>query len=212
MMGTIYDRITEYCVCNGIVDDSNTPWLRYCIEKRVATLLCGIPCFILAVALSDIIIAFSFFVGFFQLRKKAGGFHANTIPGCMFASVSLEVIFLGIISPALNSVSICIISAVNAMVFFLLAPYNHPQMSLSTEEIAALKKHTRITILKLMLVVAFSQVFGFWFIANGLTAGITMAAVMLCTAYIYDWRFSNEKRKNQCQCSFEKSHGENDSP
>ena len=144
MMGTICDRITEYCVCNGIVNDSNIPWLRYCIEKRVATLLCGLPCFIIAVGLSNIIIAISFFVGFFQLRKKAGGFHANTVLGCMFASVSLEVVFLGIISPALNSaVSICFISAVNATVFFLLAPYNHPQMSLSTEEIAALKKHTR---------------------------------------------------------------------
>ena len=212
MMGTIFDRLTEYCVCNGIVDDRNAPWLRYCIEKRVATLLCGLPCFILAVALSDIVIAFSFFIGFFQLRKKAGGFHANTIPGCMFASISLEVIFLGIISPTLNSTSICIISVVNVIVVFLLAPYNHPQMYLSTEEVAALKKHARMTILKLMFVIALSQVIGFCPIANGLTTGITMAAVMLCAAYINDWRFGNEKHKRQCQCSFEKSHGENDSP
>lgn len=140
MMGAICNRIIEYCVCNGVVDDNNISWLRYCIEKRIATLLCGLPCFIIAVALSDMITAVSFFVGFFQIRKKTGGFHARTMLGCLFASISTEIIFVGMISPILNSCNICVFAVVDAIIFFLLAPHNHPNMHLSAAEAIALKK------------------------------------------------------------------------
>lgn len=212
MMGTIYDRITEYCVCNGIVDDSNTAWLRYCIEKKVATLLCGIPFLVIAVALSNVVTAISFFVGFYELRRKAGGFHAKTIFGCFFASIFIELVFLGIFSPRLNLISICIITAVDALVFFLLAPYNHPNMHLSNEEVFALKRSTRTTVVSLIFVNVFSLVIGFFSIANGLTTGATMAAAMLCTANINDWRISHENCKKQSQRSIEESHGKDGPP
>lgn len=209
-MGTICDRITEYCVCNGLVDKNNIPWLRYCIEKRIATLLCGLPCFIIAVALSDIITAVSFFVGFFQLRKKTGGFHAQTILGCVFASISIEIVFVGMISPILNSYNICIFIVVDAIIFFLLAPHNHPNMHLSAAEAIALKKSARVTVVVLIFVITLSILGDLFSVANGLTTGATMAATMLCTAYINDWRINHETHQKQGQCSFEKSYREDD--
>lgn len=211
-MGAICDRITEYCVCNGIVDDDNVPWLRYCIEKRIATLLCGLPCFLIAVVLLDMMTAASFFVGFFQMRKKAGGFHAKTIIGCVCASISVELVFVGVFSPRLNLVGICIVNLIDAVVFFLLAPHNHPNMHLSVAEVIDLKKSARMSVVALVFVSTLSQVIGLFSIANGLTTGATMAATMLCTAYINDWRLCYEKQKKKGQCSLKKSYGEDDSP
>lgn len=204
MVGAICDLFTEYCICNGIVNDDSVPWLRYCIEKRLSTLLCGIPFFILAIYLSDIPTAFSIYVGFYQMRKKAGGFHSKTILGCIFTSVAIELLFMGIIFPLLNSFNIYVISVANAIIFFLLAPHNHPNMHLSVEEVFALKKSARMTVSMFTCIVVLSQKISLFFIAKGLTIGSAMAAFTLCLAYINDWRLFHGEHKGKDQHSFAK--------
>lgn len=197
MVNAICERITEYCICNGIVTDDNIPWLRYCIEKRLSTLLCGIPFFILAVYLSDIPTAFSFYLSFYQMRKKAGGFHSETILGCIFTSVAIELLFMGIISPLLNSFNIYVISVANAIIFFLLAPHNHPNMHLSVEEVFALKKSAKMTVVVFTCFIVLSQKISLFSVAKGLTVGSAMAAFTLCLAYINDWRIFHGEQKSK---------------
>lgn len=192
MINSIYDRITQYCVQNGIVAEEDVPWLRYGIEKRVATVLCGIPCFLLAVCLSDIITSISFFASFFLLRRRTGGYHAKTTWGCLAASVFIEVFFFCVVYPLLNSRSILLLNAAVAFLIFLLAPHNHPNMHLSDDEIIVLRKSARTTTLLLVSIVMLSQIIGLSSVSRGLTIGTAMAAFMLCLAYINDWRLKFE--------------------
>lgn len=192
-MKFIVDTLVAFCVKNSLIDPEMKDWLRYGFEKRLSTFIVLIPFFILAVLLSAPSTALSFFVSFFSLKRCTNGFHANTIWGCLFASLLFEYLFLGVICPILNSHNAVWINIVCGIIVILLAPYNHPNIHLSKEESYILRRISRRTILLLILAVAICFLAEAVGIAKGLTAGIAMAAFLLCLAYISEWRNQNER-------------------
>lgn len=137
-MEAIVEKLVSYCITNGYVDSSNEDWLRYGIEVRLVTLYVLIPLFVLACFLSGLQCAIPFFASFFFLKRFTGGYHAKTPHGCLLVSLLLEVFFLTVIHPRLNSVGILLIDLFCFISIFLLAPYNHPGLHLTTEERNAL--------------------------------------------------------------------------
>ena len=107
------------------------PWLEYGIETRITAIIGLVPFTILAIKLSDIPTTLAFLATFNFLRKRVGGYHANSVLGCMLLSLFLEVLFLGAFLPKLNMVVFFISNGVSLAIIYFMAPYVHPNMNFS---------------------------------------------------------------------------------
>lgn len=198
-MEAIVEKLVSYCITNGYVDSSNEDWLRYGIEVRLVTLYVLIPFFILACFLVGPLCAIPFFASFFYLKRFTSGYHAKSPHGCLLISLLLEVFFLVIIYPMLNSVGILLFDFLCFVSIYFLAPYNHPGLHLTSEERNALVCASRRTTIILILGDLICTYGGLASIAKGIASGIAMAAFSLCLAYIADWRKTHENTKRVSQ-------------
>lgn len=187
-MDFIVDKVANYCICNEYIVASQKDWLKYGVEKRLSTLFVLIPFTILALWFLTPLAALSFFSGFFLLKRFTNGYHAKSLCGCLFKSLLCECFFLTIIYHHLNIFSMIGLNFASIATVWFLAPYNHPNMHFTVEEVCTLRKRSRHTIVLLTCVIVFCTIAGVSEIAKGLTTGISMVAFLLCLAYITDWR------------------------
>lgn len=187
-MKDFIDKIVRYCHKNGYISENQVSWLRYSIEKRISSIVGIIPFALLALLLSDFWCALCFIFGFCFFRSRINGFHAKTLIGCLCISLATELLFFMVIYPLLNPTIALVIWVACLVILLYFAPYNHPNMHYSVDEVLALKKsirHRAIILTTIFLIALSMQASSS---LQGLTLGIAMAAFMLCLAYISDWR------------------------
>lgn len=203
-MQRLVDRITRYCVNEDLIKQEEIQWFRYSLERKLSMLFVGIPFLIIAFTISNSLCAISFFSTYFFVRKYIGGYHAKTIWGCLAFSLLLELVFLGMLPHLLTIPVLLGVLGISFFAIFRLAPYNHPNMHLTTEEIRGCRQRGLLRTCLVMLVGIIACFAKIKEIANGCTIGIAMAATLLCLGYIYDWRKPHhEKQQNQ-------GHGKSD--
>lgn len=186
-MRKIVDRLIQYYVREGIVEQEDIPWLQYGLERKISTITVGIPFFILAFFATDFLSAISFFATYFFIKKHLGGYHAKTILGCLILSLLLELIFLVVLPHYLFMPLSFIILILCALAILILAPYNHPKLHLTSEEIKSCQRKVRLRLCCILMVAAISYSAGIREITNGCTISIAMATTLLCLGYINDW-------------------------
>lgn len=186
------ERFAMYCVRNGVVHEDQLPWLIYGIEKRISSLCVSVPFFLISLVLTNPWCALSFFAAFYLLRRRTNGYHANSVSACLYISLLLEILFLRLIYQLLCGIIIFILLGICVLVIYKLAPFNHPNMNYTKDEISACRVSARVNtyILTLSAIIAYSA--GLYELSKGLTLGITMTTVLLCMAYISEWRKKNE--------------------
>lgn len=195
-MQKIVDRITRYCVNEKIVSPEDVPWLKYGLEKRISTIIVGVPFLIIAYTISNFLCASSFFVTYFYVRKYIGGYHAKSVLGCLAFSLLLELVFLGMLPHLLTTPVLLGVLGISVFSTLKFAPYNHPNLHLSHEEIKACQKSGRQRVCVASLIGAIACLAGLKDIANGCTIGIAMVTALLCLGYINDWRNTYYERKD----------------
>ncbi len=182
-MGKTIDRFSAYCVENGIISAEKAPWLVYALEKRVYTLVGMIPICILSFWLAGLWTGLAFLGSFILLRERTNGFHART-PGLCFILSLVTVAGFLLLLPLLRPwLCLCLVAA-DAIAIFLLAPYKHPNMHLSADEVRACRKSARLRTALLCAGFAVFALIPLPAAGKGLTLGMTMAATLLCIAYI----------------------------
>lgn len=67
-MNSILDCFTNYCINNQLISKDNEAWFRYCLEKRICTMLVLVPFTIIAVYASGFWTALLFIASFIYLR------------------------------------------------------------------------------------------------------------------------------------------------
>lgn len=189
-MHSLMVRFAHFCVEKQIIESKHFDWFVYGLEKRLSTIILSIPFVILAIVVSNLPCAISFFLSFFVLREYIGGFHANTVWGCLIISLLSEAALFFLVHPFLSPIAIVCITIVSITCIYILSPYNHPNMHLTDKEIAACRKKGRIRAFVVSSVIAFTCILGQDEIAKGLTLGIALTTAMLCLGYIYDRRIS----------------------
>lgn len=194
-MQKLVDRITSYCLNEELIRPEETPWFRYGLEKKLTTIIVGIPFLIIAFTISTFLCAISFFTTYFFIRKYVGGYHAKNVWGCLAFSLLLELVFLGVLPHLLTTPVILGVLGISFFVVLRLAPYNHPNMHLSSEEIKCCRKRGLLRICLSVLVGVVACLVGIREIANGCTIGIVMATTLLCLGYITDWRNMHSGKK-----------------
>ncbi len=192
-IGKLTDRFVRAYAQENQFTENEKAWLKYGIEKRITTLTVFVPAYALAIILAGFWCATAFFAAFYFIRSRANGYHAKTPAACFVQSLLLETAFLLGSRWIVSEVSVVLIYGIGAAVILLLAPFNHPNMNYSVEEIRALKSSLIYRMLIATGVFAVAYLARWFDFTKGLSAGIAMAALLLCLAYILEWRSSHER-------------------
>lgn len=129
-------------------------------------------------------ITVSFYISFCLLRSQTNGFHAKSFGGCFILSILTEVFFLGILPRIWNKAVATVLLITAIILIFILAPYNHPNLDLSPEELAECARSAKRRLSALVLLLIALHVLQLDQLASGILVGIVMVAVTLTLAYI----------------------------
>ena len=121
-----------------------------------------------------------FFITFCSLRTQTNGFHAKSICICLLYSILGELFFLRILPSVWNDIIAFISLDTSIVLIWFLAPYNHPNMALSSEKVIACAKG-RLNMLLITFIML--HVWKQNQLAQGILLGIIMAASTLTMAY-----------------------------
>ena len=176
-------RITEYCVRKDIISSSDAEWFSYGLVQRSEKLIAICFLFPLGCLLSSFSTSLVFYLSFFLLRTHTNGYHAKTSAGCLLFSICSECVLFLLILPYLKGSASLWILALSTIIIFWLAPYDHPNLHMTKEELAASKHMTMLTVLILDMALILSLSMQFYAFANGLALGLGFTAFLLIVAY-----------------------------
>lgn len=185
----LVEKMVDYLLENELISEADCPWLYYALEKRYLTYVFLLPIAVFGILLTNIYLTVTFLSTYFFVRGIANGFHAKTKTGCFILSALLEFVFLGLIYPSLTLHCAFFMFVSSEVILFLLAPYNHPGMHLSTEDINACRTilRKRLLFLGILFVIAYKIHNNIMF---GISIGVAMASFLLCLVYILNWRIT----------------------
>lgn len=131
------ERLSDVCCEHGWIDDEYWDWCVYALEKRISLLL-----FFSAVALWIIVSGLyvetaAFFVPFYLLRRRIGGWHAKSASACFFISIAFVIIvssFLGAWAMFLPIWSLIAMDIAAVIFAIILRPEYPPQVNFSAQE------------------------------------------------------------------------------
>ena len=138
MMDSLVQKITDFCLDRNIIDADNASWFKYGIAKRLSTIFVSIPLFMVAATLTSIEVSIAYFLSFAVIRRRANGYHAKSWLNCLFLSIAIVSVFLGLIYPILTPSNSFWVSVACIFLVFVFAPYDHKLMHFTPEEYIAL--------------------------------------------------------------------------
>ena len=172
-------RITEYCVRKDIISSSDAEWFSYGLVQRSEKLIAICFLFPLGCLLSSFSTSLVFYLSFFLLRTHTNGYHAKTSAGCLLFSICSECVLFLLILPYLKGSASLWILALSTIIIFWLAPYDHPNLHMTKEELAASRRMARLTVLILDMALILSLGAKFYAFANGIALGLGLTAFLL---------------------------------
>lgn len=191
-MHSLLYRFALGCVEEKIIDNAELDWLVYGLEKRITTAVTAIFFLIIGIHLTNTLSVIAFLTSFYFLRVRTNGYHANSFLGCLIISLLLEVFFLKLVLPTLNSFIFFLLNIADFGTIFLFAPFANRNMHLDEKELRACRKASRIRISLLFTASMLLYAFGELNMSEGILLGNTMTALLLIIAYI---KRKGEKQK-----------------
>ena len=182
-MNRFLDKIVFLCTEHNVVTSEQTPWLRYALEKRISTIIVSVPFYFISYLLSSFETATSFFLVFYALRARTNGYHAKSVMGCLTTSIILSFLFLGMINSLLTTWISSFFVGFGGLVIYRWAPFDHPKMQLTKEELHASTVSGRYRLLISVLLYCVFCGLDFLKIAYGISLAILLTAVLLLAAY-----------------------------
>lgn len=175
--------LVDWCLQKGYISQEEVPWLQYAFEKRIITLVTFVPLLVLGFSIANSAMVIGFFAAFYFLRTRTNGYHAKNVGWCLFYSALGEILFLNLIPQHWNKFFLLVALIVSIAIIWLLAPYNHPNMKLSQEEIEACARSSKNRLSILLIVLSLLYICRQWQLAIGILSGIFMVASLLVLAY-----------------------------
>lgn len=209
----LIDVVINYCNNHGIITINEMPILRYCLEKKIYTFAVTIPIFILCIHLSDIFTSISFIASFYYLRSATGGFHAKNVVHCFIGSIGSVYILFKFIQPLLKPHFCGITTVVSFYLIWHYAPYNHPNMNFSSDEICACQQRSRKRLcVVIMLMLIISRHHGASRIL-GIMLGLLLDASLLSAGYLFNFRRRKhgKTQRKKARQNNQENHQEDDS-
>lgn len=177
------DSFVGLCIQKEYVSQDEAPWLRYALERRIASLTAFGVLLIIGLFITTPATLFAFLITFCSLRSRTNGFHAKSVGGCLFYSILGEIFYLRVLPNIWNAIFAFITLAVSIILIWFFAPYNHPNMDLSPEEVTACAKSAKWRLVMLIFVLNILYAWKQYQLALGILMGIVMTALTLAMAY-----------------------------
>lgn len=187
----LIDFLICYCIDRDIVTADEIPILRYCLEKKIHTIAITIPVLALSMYLSDPITGITFLGTFYFMRSVTNGYHAKTATRCLFGSIGIVYGMFSGISPLLNLQNSVIVLVASIFVIWKMAPYNHPNMDYSNDDISICQKCAKVHVcIVIVLIIIISINYGFHD-TIGFILGLFLDAILLGVGYLMGYRRIN---------------------
>lgn len=177
------DTLVGMCIQKGYVSQDEAPWLRYALERRIISLIAFVVLFIIGLLITTPTTLLAFLITFCTLRSRTNGFHAKSVNRCLLYSILGEAFFLRVLPMIWNDITTFIVLAMSIMLIWILAPYNHPNMDLSSEEVAACAKSVKCRLRILIFALSVLYICKQTQLTLGIIQGIVMTAATLVMAY-----------------------------
>ena len=179
----LVDRLLLYCISHNVVAEDDIPMLRYCIEKKLNTIVTLIPLVAVGIPIAGVLTTVSFLWTFIYLRQMTNGYHAKTPRRCFLSSILLELLILACARYNFPFGTILTMTAASALVIWLFSPYPHPNMNYSPTEILVCRVISRKRVLIVFFVMFLCYALSMPHIVNGICFGTILASVLLGFAY-----------------------------
>lgn len=196
MMDSLVQKITDFCLDRNIIDADNASWFKYGIAKRLSTIFVSIPLFMVAATLTSIEVSIAYFLSFAVIRRRANGYHAKSWLNCLFLSIAIVSVFLGLIYPILTPSNSFWVSVACIFLVFVFAPYDHKLMHFTPEEYSACRRYSRISICITAFLALLLYLVGLDSIAAAVVTGMVTAVFLLCLGHISDWRNKHGEKES----------------
>lgn len=177
------DTLVEICIQKDYVSQDEAPWLRYALERRITSLIAFVPLLIIGFLITNPANLLAFLITFFSLRTRTNGFHAKSVGRCLLYSILEKIFFLRFPPTVWNDIIAFIALVVSIVLIWLFAPYDHPNMDLSSEEKTACAKSTKWRLSMLIFALSVLYVWKQYQLALGIHLGVVMTASTLAMAY-----------------------------
>lgn len=186
-MGNLVECLTKCLLKNGMIDQSQQEIYEYGLERLINKTVSYIVLFLIAIMLKMVVPSILFLYFFFALRGRTGGYHASTKLRCFAGTLMIYVICMKGLLPLLEQhIEVAIMCMLlSAIVIFLLAPVNHPNLDFSLEEMNFYKNRVRLVLLGELIIICIFCVIGARaeYIISAIL-GMIVCAFLLCIAKI----------------------------
>lgn len=177
------DSFVGLCIQKEYVSQDEVPWLRYALERRIVSLTAFVVLLIIGLLIATPATLLAFLITFCALRSRTNGYHAKSVGRCLCYSILGEVFFLRVLPNVWNDVFALVVLAVSIILIWFFAPYNHPNMELSPEEVIACAKSAKWRLSTLIFALSILYAMQQYQLALGVILGIVMTASTLIMAY-----------------------------
>lgn len=178
----LIDSFVEMCIQKEYVSQDEAQWLRYALEKRITSTIVFVPLIIIGLLIAEPASLLTFLITFFLLRTRTNGFHARSIGRCLLYSILGEVFFLRLLPTIWNEIIAFITLTMSIMLIWAYAPYNHPNMDLSSEEVVACARSAKLRLSILFFALCVFYIWRQAQLAEGIRMGIILTASTLVMA------------------------------
>ncbi|WP_420917675.1 accessory gene regulator B family protein [Ruthenibacterium lactatiformans] len=153
----------------------------YTLQTRISMFLSTAGMMLLGCLVATPYQVICFLAGILSLRRRLGGYHAKTPLRCLFLSVSVSILCLGIVKKLIQyslSILIWILFISLSFAVFNSSPYSHPNCPLTPDELAvSWIKAKHILIWNLFLILSLQIFFAHSYCALYCEMGIIAAAI-----------------------------------
>ena len=139
-MENVAINITDYLIEKQLLNPDKKEWCVYWVQKKMLSLVSCLIFFAIAMYNRNAVETFVFVTSFMLLRKRTGGYHANSWQICILLS-SLLVLVMPYGLDLISGRGFALFTIV--MSFYIIqrfAPVNHPAMHMNVKECEESKK------------------------------------------------------------------------
>lgn len=149
-MKIIYEHLLDYCVREEIISENDMDYYKYRFEmlegELIHILIIIFNCFISKY--TSLFLTYT--IAYYFLRIRTGGYHADSKLKCFLMSAGWYFLINLIVIPyiAENDFEICIgiLVGIAVVITWIMAPVNHPNLSLNKDEYNRLKRLVHLTL------------------------------------------------------------------
>ena len=161
MIINLAQRIARHLLLNGTIEDEDVEVCAYGLFVVISYFLFLSIALLFGFFFNCIYESLVFMVSFHLIRKFAGGYHASTETKCEImstVSILICVVLIRWLKDYEYQIALLILTALSAVLIFLLCPLDTPEKPLSEKEILHFRNVSRIILIAISTVILISVI------------------------------------------------------